>query len=188
MNVSLTWSKIHYSQIIGKTQIYTPKFLVYPKRLVTFAGTMEEKQVQLNFRSVPLSWQLCFLSECPKKDECLRQMVAKHLPKSRQFGPAVYPTMEIGENGCRLFTACRPKQMAWGFETLFSDVKSKHEQGLRQAMKSYLGGHGTYYRCNSGKKLLTPEQQEWIINLFRQNGYSENLVFDHYVTAYDFDH
>lgn len=149
---------------------------------------MKEKHIELDFRNVPLSWQLCFLSECPKKDECLRQLAAKHLPENRDFGPAVYPTMKIGEEGCRLFTAGRPKQMAWGFETLFSEVKSKHEQALRLAMKNYLGGHTSYYRYHRGKRLLTPEQQEWIVGLFQQYGYSQGLVFDHYVTAYDFDH
>ena len=53
-------------------------------------------------------------------------------------------------------------------------------------MKAYLGGHGTYYRYNRGEKLLTPEQQEWILRLFTRYGYSENLSFEGYCDVMDF--
>ena len=151
-----------------------------------FAVAMEE--VKFDFKKVPLSWQLCFLDDCPKKDECLRQLAVRHLTGSREFGPAVYPTMKRGDNGCRLFTAGEPKRMAYGFTTLFAEVKAKHEQGLRLAMKQYLGGHSHYYRYHHGERLLSPEQQEWIVNLFRRYGYTEGLAFDAYVSVYDFDH
>ncbi len=115
-------------------------------------------------------------------------MVATHLPPERDFGPAVFPTMERGENGCRLFSNNTPQQMAWGFETLFSEVKSRDEHQLRNSIKAYLGGHSTYYRYHNGQRLLTPEQQEWIVRLFKQYGYTEKLVFDHYTYVYDLSH
>jgi hypothetical protein len=55
----------------------------------------------------------------------------------------------------------------------------------RNQIKKYLGGHGTYYNYNKGKYLLTPEQQEWIMNLLRRYGYTENLRFDGYRNEYD---
>ena len=78
--------------------------------------------------------------------------------------------------------------MAWGFNKLFAEVKSKDEASLRLEMKTYLGGNGTYSRYKLGRRLLTPQQQEYIINLFRARGYSDGLEFDHYVDTYDFDH
>ena len=51
---------------------------------------------------------------------------------------------------------------------------------------SYLGGNTTYYRYHNGERLLTPEQQEWIINLFRRHGYTDELRFDEYRDLYDF--
>ena len=147
-----------------------------------------DKNTMLDFRNMPKSWQVCFLSDCPKKDACLRQMAARHLPEDRDFGPAVFPTMKIGEEGCRLFTTGESKLMAWGFQKLFAEVKSKDEYGLRAAIKNYLGGHANYYRYHRGERLLSPEQQEWITALFRRYGYSEPLEFNNYVTTYDFDH
>ena len=147
---------------------------------------MEEKNIQLDFRNMPRSWQLCFLTECPMKDRCLRQLAARHI-EERDFGPAVYPTMEIGDEGCRLFAECEPMLMAWGFETLFSEVKSKDEKMLRYSIKKYLGGHSTYYRYNNGERLLSAEQQEWVLGLFRRYGYTEHLEFDHYAYTYKYD-
>ncbi|WP_311776577.1 DUF6078 family protein [Parabacteroides merdae] len=34
----------------------------------------------------------------------------------------------------------------------------------------------TYYRFHHGERLLTPEQQKWIINLFRRYGYTEECT------------
>jgi hypothetical protein len=149
---------------------------------------MVEKDIQFDFRNVPKTWQVCFLSECPVKEQCLRQLAASNLPADRDWGAAVYPTMRCNEKGCRLFATGEAKRMAWGFNTLFSEVKAKHENVLRLAMKNYLHGHAAYYRYNRGEKLLSPEQQDWIVQLFQSMGYHDGLEFDHYVYAYDFDH
>jgi len=34
--------------------------------------------------------------------------------------------------------------------------------------------------------MLNPEQQTWILDLFRSYGYTTNLVFDHYANVFDF--
>ena len=49
----------------------------------------------------------------------------------------------------------------------------------------YLGSRGTYYRYQSGERLLTPEQQQKILQLFTAKGYN-GLSFEHYVETYDF--
>ena len=149
---------------------------------------METDKIIFDFSRVPAGYQMCFLGDCPRRDECLRYMAGQRLPERLTWGPAVYPTMKRDEQGCRFFRTSEPKHMAWGFDTIFEDVKSKHESGLRAAMKAFLGGHGTYYRYHRGEKMLTPEQQAWIIKLFQQAGYHEHLQFDHYADVYDFDH
>ena len=120
------------------------------------------------------------------KERCLRQLATAHIAEGRDFGPAVYPTMEIGPEGCRLFVEGEPMLMAWGFETLFSEVRLKDERSLRQSLKAYLGGHSTYYRYKKGQRMLSAEQQEWVLNLFKSYGYTTNLEFDHYVYTYKF--
>ena len=149
---------------------------------------METQEIIYDFSHIAPGYQLCFLSDCPRHEDCLRYLAGQHVPAEPDWGPAIYPSMKRDEHGCRLFRTSQPKHMAWGFNTLFEDVKSKHEAGLRKAVKEYLGGHGTYYRYNSGEKKLDPEQQAWIIQLFQKMGYQSNLRFDHYADVIDFDH
>lgn len=143
---------------------------------------------EFDFRNVPAGYQLCFNSECPKKDECLRYLAGQHLSDNNDWGPAIYPNIKIGEKGCRFYRTEQPKRMAWGFDKLFEEVKRKHSSILHNALHVYLNSKSNYYRYHHGELLLSPKQQEWIIKLFKKYGYTENLEFDHYVYAYDFFH
>ena len=145
-----------------------------------------DKTIQLEVRNIPKSYQLCFNSECPKREECLRHMAGTVVPEDRDWGPAIYPNIKINENGCRLFDKGEPKLMAWGFEGLLSEVKYKDMKTLRNTLKQYLGGHSNYYRYHSGERLLDTEQQNWILDLFRRMGYTKNLQFDHQIMAFVF--
>ena len=134
---------------------------------------------------VPASWPVCFVANCPLAESCLSHLAGLHLPDDLTIGPAIYPTA-LRDGKCGHYKKIRKIQAAWGFDTLFTDVKQRDAAPLRSAIKNYLGGSGTYYRYHNGERLLTPEQQEHILALFRQCGYSENLHFDGYREVYDF--
>lgn len=136
-------------------------------------------------KQIPPSYQLCFNDSCPKAGECLRHLAGLSINNDQVWGPAVYPNaLRNGE--CCMFKQTRIMHGAYGFNTIFDEVKQKDNTPIRNAIKEYLGGHGTYYLYHHGKKLLTPEQQEWIIQLFKHHGYRENLIFDGYRDEYDF--
>lgn len=141
--------------------------------------------ILFNFDEVPPSWRFCFCSGCPKHEECLRYQLGLHVPESMTWGSAVFPTAY--KNGdCRHFKQIRVIHAAYGFAPLYSEVKQKDYTPLRNQVKAYLGGHGTYYRYNRGERLLTPEQQEWILRLFARHGYTDGLQFEHYRDVLDF--
>lgn len=142
-------------------------------------------QQPFDFSSVPPVWQLCFCEGCPRHGECLRFLAGQYAPENLTWGPAIYPAAY--KNGtCSHFKAVRFIKAAYGFKSLFREVKQKDYTPLRDRIKDYLGGHGTYYRYNRGERLLTPEQQQWILDLFNKYGYTENLAFEHYREVIDF--
>lgn len=150
---------------------------------------MNEKRLKekegFDFKVVPAGWQLCFCEDCPRHGECLRFQAGLYVPSKLHWGPAVYPAAwKSGE--CEFFKEACIETLAWGFKPLFRDVKQKDYTPLRNEIKSYLGGHGTYYRYNRGERLLNPEQQQHILELFRRRGYTEGLAFEHYLDDYDF--
>lgn len=134
---------------------------------------------------IPASYARCFQNDCPKADSCAHFLAGKYTPEETTIGPAVYPTARKGDT-CVRFKQTRVIHAAYGFKPLFAEVKKKDDGILRSRIMKYLGGNGTYYRYNSGERLLTPEQQEWIIALFRKYGYTEELRFDAYRDIIDF--
>lgn len=134
---------------------------------------------------IPASFARCFQGDCPKAGACVRFLAGKHVPAGKLSGPAVYPTARRGDD-CELYKPTRVIRAAYGFKAIFAEVKQKDDTPLRNRIKAYLGGNTTYYRYHHGEKLLTPEQQDWIINLFRRAGYTEELHFDGYRELYDF--
>lgn len=142
-------------------------------------------KLPFDFASIPPTWALCFNERCPHMENCMRYFVGRHLPADNMAEPSVYPNaLQNGE--CRYFVEKRIIRAAWGFRKLFLNVRRVDDTPLRDKIKHYLGGHGTYYRYMNGEYTLSPEQQEWILNLFRQHGYTENLAFDNYADKYAF--
>ena len=141
--------------------------------------------IAFDFSQVPPSWHFCFCNECPQHGECLHFLAGRQLPDDVTWGEAIFPTAY--KNGpCRHFKQVRVIRAAYGFAPLFKEVKQKDYTPLRDAMKQYLGSHGTYYRYNRGEKMLTPEQQQWILRLFARHGYHDGLAFEHYQDIVDF--
>ncbi len=134
---------------------------------------------------IPPSFYRCFQSDCPKADTCSRFLAGKLLREGKVCGPAVYPSARTGDT-CTMYKQTRVIRAAYGFTAIFAEVKQKDSTPLRSRIKAYLGGNTTYYRYHHGEKLLTPEQQEWIVGLFRRKGYTEELHFDGYRELYDF--
>ena len=142
--------------------------------------------VNFDFSIVPPLWKLCFNEKCPLAKQCLRYAVGEKSPKTKTWGSSVFPAAWQENERCPHFKEIRIIRAAYGFKPLFRNVKVKDAPVLRRKMKSYLGSQSYYYRYNSGEYLLTPDQQKWILDLFRSYGYDEGLDFVGYRELLDF--
>lgn len=125
----------------------------------------------------------CFQTQCPMKDKCIHYQCYRLRGSALQVGTAVFPpTADAGP--CRQFAPLRIVHMAWGFDSLFEDVKMKDGKALRAQMRRLLGSKGQYYRYKLGQLKLLPEQQDRILALFASYGYTQ-ARFDHYDQAVD---
>lgn len=139
----------------------------------------------LTLEQIPYTFSRCFQSDCPQADTCAHFLASKFIIKGQVSGPAIYPTSRL--NGtCVCYKQTGIIHAAYGFKALFAEIKKKDEKPIRDRIKKYLGGNTAYYRYHHGKRLLSPDQQEWILALFRQHGYTEELHFDVYRDIYDF--
>ena len=75
----------------------------------------------------------------------------------------------------------------WGFGGLYKNLSGFMVSVARKALRRHFGnGQSTYYRFHNGEKLLSPTQQQEVIDFMAQFGSTEGLHFDHYVEKYDF--
>lgn len=137
-------------------------------------------EVSLN---IPKEYIFCFQSDCPKAAECIRYFAGQHIDDRPLSIVVLLGARKNGE--CKWYKKSRTIRGAWGFDTLFAEAKAKDAPILRKAIKNFLGGNGTYYRYQHGEMLLSPEQQDWILSLFKRYGYTEKLEFDSYRNVID---
>lgn len=136
------------------------------------------------FSLLPPSWLFCFLSECPRGEECVHFLSGTVVPDDKKRGFAVFPTA-LKDGDCPYFKPIRKIRAAWGFDAILRDVKHRDIEEVRRSIMKYLGNKTAYYRYNNGTRLLSPEQQDWIINLMHSYGYTDELSFDNYQDVYD---
>ena len=140
---------------------------------------------KFKFDEVPEGYLLCFNAECDKHDDCLRYLAGQHVPPVVMGGPAVYPNA-YKDGICPYFKKTRVIHGAWGMRNLYKGVEPKDAQTLKAKVTNYLGGPVATFKYQHGEKVLTPEQQEEIHNMFRELGYKHELVFDGFTFVYDF--
>lgn len=139
-----------------------------------------------NFKQVPRSWALCYLSECPRHSECLRYQACLAAPDGRVYHKCILPSV-LRQGPCQHFRPVEKMPMALGFRNIFNEVKAKDIARMRAELADFLGSTTSFYRYRNGLNPLTPLQQQWIRDMFHRYGYSDDLAFDGSKDVYIFD-
>ena len=141
---------------------------------------------ELKVKNIPWGYSLCFNDACKEKEKCMHYQARLLMPEECYSGQAVYPTA-WKEGQCRCFCEKKLVRKAWGFTKLYNNVPKNLKAEARQCVHAYFGrGQGPYYRVHHGENMLSPKQQEDILNIIAKYGPIEGVQFDHYVTDWDF--
>ena len=141
----------------------------------------------LRHTDVPPSFAVCFIDACPRHADCLHYVAGQAVCPQRDHGPAVFPCALKADNSCRFFYQIRIIRAAWGFKSLFRNVRHEDYNMLRNNVMALFGCDRNFYRYNKGDYKLTPEQQERVLAVFRRLGYdTTDFHFDHYEEQVDF--
>ena len=136
-----------------------------------------------DFKQIPHHWPLCYVSECPRKQECMRYQACLHAPKGTLRRPCILPTV-LQRKQCPQFHPIQKIRVALGFRYIFNKVLAKDIAEMRSQMSAFLGSRATFYRYRNGEQPLYPRQQQWIAQLFHRYGYTHDIVFDDYKDMY----
>ena len=138
-----------------------------------------------SFKQVPRGWAICYVPDCPRHDECLRYQAYLHAPEGRVYHKCILPTVLL-QGDCQHFRPIEKVRMALGFRNIFIDVKARDVTKMRAELTDFLGSPATFFRYRNGTNPLNPLQQQWIRNMFRRYGYSDNVAFDETKDVYFF--
>ena len=140
---------------------------------------------EFDFRQVPRNWALCYISECPRHGECLRYQACLMAPDRRVYHKCILPSV-LRQGDCQHFCSVQKVRAAVGFRNIFRSVLARDIADIRKELMAYLGSRNTFFRYQRGDLLLLPAQQQWIQQLLRRYGYTDDVTFDAYREVYLF--
>ena len=116
------------------------------------------------------------------RTQCLRWLVGQHVPNTKSSYWCVNPHFEgVATTDCPMYRKDQKVRFAKGMTNIFtSDMPKRVENDVRMSIIG-LTNRTYYYEYRNGQRLIPPKLQEDIRNLFRENGWTNDVTFDGYV-------
>lgn len=138
-----------------------------------------------DYQLVPYGYAHCFNDQCVKGTKCLRHLTAMHVTEQDAVLSIVNPKRVPEDTAaCSFFQPIQKIRVAWGTKHLLDNVPNKDAASLKSLLIKHFG-RAMYYRFYRKERYLTPEQQAYITNLFRQKGIMGEPVFELYTDEYN---
>ena len=138
-----------------------------------------------NYNSVPYNFAYCFSDKCEHNAKCLRYQIAVHIPAEYGVISVINPLYRKPEGcDCPYFKVDQLKQFALGITHLLDKIPHSEAIVIKQQMIDHFQ-RSTYYRYWRKERLISPDEQEYIYQLFLKHGITNKPVFDEYVEQYD---
>lgn len=124
----------------------------------------------------------CPLAACAKHGSCTRYAnYVKNCAESDFFSLLNKDRIHPTEEGCPHYIVPRNVIIAYGFTRLYNTLPTGNSKSLFMSMD--WGSASTYFRTKRGERSLSPQVQERILSIVRQNGGNPAVGFDRYVDA-----
>lgn len=139
---------------------------------------------KINYSDVPHTFVYCGVTTCPQADACLRHQAWKCVPTTQHFLTQINTRhLEAMGNKCNHFLKTEKQLYAKGFTKMAGCFTVKTAKTFRTNMLKLLG-YRNYYLTRKGERLLSPQEQEAIVNLAKKLGLEMEDYFDAYEYKY----
>ena len=141
---------------------------------------------ELLIKQAKEGYTVCYTDQCPLHNQCLRWLVGQHVPQTASTYRCVNPHFEgVATADCPMYRNDQKVRFAKGMMNIFSnDMPKRVEPAVRQGIIG-LTNRTYYFEYRNGSRLIPPALQQAIRDLFRTNGWTEEVKFDGYVEDYD---
>lgn len=138
----------------------------------------------LNYEQVPYGFIHCLNPQCPQAATCLRHIAYELAPKDKPYFNIINPKSQIGTVlSCPHYLSDEPIRYAKGFRKLIDLLTIGKEANFRNTVISSFG-RKNYYLTRNGDRLLSPAEQQVILNAAHKAGLSTDDLFDEYEYHY----
>lgn len=143
---------------------------------------MEES---FDYNQVPTYFVHCFNGGCPRAEECLRQLAARHVEPTRPTVEAVSPAVWPADGAsCAWFRPIRRIRMAWGVRGAIARMPYNEGRLVVKALNQ-MYPKVTLNRITTHERPLPPAEQRRIEALFASHGVTDGQVFDRVEMGYE---
>ena len=141
---------------------------------------------ELLIKKAQEGYTVCYVDECPLRNQCLRWQVGPHVPNTHSTYRCVNPHFEgVATTECSMYRNDQKVRFAKGMLHIFTgDMPKRVEPAVRYGVIKKTN-RTYYFEYRNGSRLIPPALQEDIRKLFRDNGWTEEVKFDGYVEDYD---
>lgn len=139
---------------------------------------------EIDFNQIPFDYALCLNDQCPRAATCLRQLSVQSVPAEKEYWNIISPKRLAALKGdCPFFRSNRKVRYARGFMNMLDNLPYNKRRSVIASLISYFGQR-TYYRNRKGERLLTPDEQQAVLNIIKRHGASTSQEFDLYEEDY----
>ena len=141
---------------------------------------------ELLIKKAQEDYTVCYVDECPLRNQCLRWQVGPHVPNTHSTYRCVNPHFEgVASTECPMYRSDQKVRFARGMLHIFmGDMPKRVEPAVRYGVIKKTN-RTYYFEYRNGSRLIPPALQEDIRKLFCDNGWTEEVKFDGYVEDYD---
>lgn len=145
---------------------------------------MKNKEEELDFSQVPNNFLWCINSQCPKAGTCLRQLAEKCAPADiKHYSVLSLKHLASLEGECPYYCSNTKVRYARGFLGILENLTGKQTRFfLARIIDS--SSRRTFYRIRNGERILSPLEQQSILNILKECGVIFPVKFDSYFEDY----
>ena len=140
---------------------------------------------RIDYSKMPDFFLMCLNKECAKADNCLRQLAVQGISAEVRRWTVLSPKYLATLTGdCPYYKVAERTRYAKGFTKMLNDMPHRQMgEVVRSLIKLF--GERTYYRVRKGERLLSPAEQQSMLDIVGRCGISQPQEFNEYVDDYD---
>jgi hypothetical protein len=130
---------------------------------------MEE---EIDYFTIPSGFLMCLNGECAKAGSCLRRLAEESTPPTVERYCIVNPKYLAALQGdCPYYRAAEKQHYAKGFINMLGNLPHNKIEAVVHKLISQFG-RNRYYRLRKGEYLLSPENQQKVLDIIENSGVS----------------